>query len=97
MAASRPLLVAALRATGQTVYPANAENWLFPGRQPGRRLTRESIRRDLTAHGIHPGDARRAAMLHLAAAMPAPVLSDLLGLSPITATRWAKLAARDWN
>jgi hypothetical protein len=39
---------------------------------------------------------RNAALMQLAAEIPAPVLGDLLGLSPQTAVRWATLAARDW-
>jgi hypothetical protein len=81
-----------------TTTPANdLETWLFPGRQHGRRVTRENVRHGLVSRGIHPGDARKAAMLQLAAEMPGPVLADLLGLSPVTATRWATLAARDWS
>ena len=36
-------------------------------------------------------------MFHLAATMPTPILTEILGLSPSTATRWAALAARDWS
>jgi hypothetical protein len=34
-------------------------------------------------------------MFQLAAQMPSPILSGLLGLSTATATKWGKLAARD--
>jgi hypothetical protein len=37
------------------------------------------------------------ATLPLAAEIPAPVLADMLGLTPHTAIRWAALAARDWS
>lgn len=36
---------------------------------------------------------RNAALMQLAAEIPAPVLGDLLGLSPQTAVRWVTLAA----
>ena len=36
-------------------------------------------------------------MFDLAAQMPVPIVAELLGLSPNTATRWAALAARDWS
>jgi hypothetical protein len=36
-------------------------------------------------------------MFQLAAEIPTPILADLLGLSSVTATRWATLAARDWS
>lgn len=54
------------------------------------------MRSQLVARSIQPSHARKAAMFQLAAAMPAPVLADLLGLNPQTAVRWAALAARDW-
>ncbi|MEU6832117.1 hypothetical protein ABZ894_25990 [Nocardia beijingensis] len=56
----------------------------------------ENIRAELVSHGIHPKHARHAAMFHLAADMPTPVLAELLGLAPITATRWAILSSRNW-
>lgn len=71
--------------------------WLFPGRHAGRHLATENFRRHLVAAGIHPAEARKAAMFQLAAEVPTPVLADLLGLAPGTASRWAALAARDWS
>ncbi len=47
--------------------------------------------------GIHPGDARKAAMFSLAGQVPAPVLADLIGVADKTAVKWAVLAARDWS
>ncbi|MGW5229925.1 hypothetical protein ACWEP5_33975 [Nocardia niigatensis] len=75
---------------------ANHDTWLFPGRLPGKHLVTENIRGELVAHGIRPHHARHAAMFGLAAEMPTPVLSELLGLSPTTAGRWAALSARTW-
>lgn len=86
-----------LTRPGWASYISQADNWLFPGGIPGKHLTRENIRAGLAVHGIVPGDARKAALFQLAAAMPIPVLADLLGLAPNTAARWAALAARDWS
>lgn len=83
-------------ATGDR-YPGHEDRWLFPGRHPGRHLATENFRRHLVAAGIHPGEARKAAMFQLAAEVPTPVLAELLGLAPGTASRWAALAARDWS
>src|SRR3954447_13097705 len=69
----------------------------FPGGTPGRHLTTESVRGELVAHGIHPLQARMAALFQLAGQMPTPVLSDLLGISTLAATRWSALAAKDWS
>ena len=84
------------QATGGR-YATHRTNWLFPGRHAGRPLATENFRSQLVTLGIAPNQARKAAMFQLAAEMPAPVLADLLGLAPTTASRWAKLAARDWS
>lgn len=75
---------------------ANQGKWLFPGRLPGKHLVTENIRGQLVARGIRPNHARKAALFHLAASMPTPILAELLGLSPVTAGRWAELSARTW-
>jgi hypothetical protein len=67
------------------------------GTSRGRHLATENIRKRLVSCGIHPFDARTAAMFQLATEIPTPILGELLGLSPTTATRWATLAARDWS
>jgi hypothetical protein len=40
---------------------------------------------------------RRAALLHLAAELPAAVLADLLNLSVGTAVGWVNNAGGDWS
>ena len=40
---------------------------------------------------------RRAALIDLAAQLPAAVLADCLNLSPGTAVRWMHQAGADWN
>jgi hypothetical protein len=91
------LVLQHLTRRGQASYASRPDKWLFPGGIPGRHLVTENIRAELVAHGIHPSHARKAAMFQLAAEIPAPVLADLLDLTPKTATRWATLAARDWS
>jgi integrase len=82
------LVLAQLDRCTHIRYASHQKKWLFPGRHAGRHLATENI---------HPADARKAAMFQLAAEIPTPVLAELLGLSPATATRWATLAARDWS
>ncbi|MCL2455789.1 MAG: hypothetical protein FWD18_10910 [Micrococcales bacterium] len=81
----------------QTSPPGHDAGWLFPGRQPGRHVVTEVFRRELVAIGIKPHENRKAALLHLAASMPAPILAELLGTTDKNAADWARLAARDWN
>ncbi|HEY5530028.1 MAG TPA: hypothetical protein VIL51_11385, partial [Thermoleophilia bacterium] len=81
---------------GQASYASTPDRWLFPGGIPGRHLVTEKVRSQLVERGIQPSDARKAAMLQLAATMPSPVLAGILGRSPGTAARWAALSAHDW-
>ena len=71
--------------------------WLFPGGHPGQPLTASRLGTRLRKLGIQARAARRAALIHLAAELPAAVLADLLNLTPGTAVRWANTAGGDWS
>jgi hypothetical protein len=71
--------------------------WLFPGLQPGRPLTPAHLGARLGTLGIDARAGRRAALIHLAAQLPAAVLADLLHLTPGTAVRWVNNAGGDWS
>ncbi|WP_431472917.1 hypothetical protein [Ornithinimicrobium sp. W1665] len=86
-----------LTCRGQASYVSRPDTWLFPGGIPGKHLATENVRAQLVERGIQPMAARNAAMFQLAASMPTPILAEVLGLAPNTATRWAALAARDWS
>ena len=86
-----------LSRRGQASYASRPDRWLFPGGLPGKHLVTENICSQLVERGIRPSHARKAALFQLAAEVPAPILGEMLGLSTTTATRWAKLAARDWS
>jgi hypothetical protein len=51
----------------------------------------------LRALGIPTQAARRAALIDLAAKLPAAVLADLLDLHPTTAVHWMREAGGDWS
>ena len=74
-----------------------ATSWLFPGHQPGRPITPARLGERLRAIGIYAQAARRAALLDLAAQLPAAVLADLLGLHENTAAKWMHQAGGDWS
>lgn len=82
---------------GQASYASRRGRWLFPGGIPGNPLVTENIRSQLVERGIKPFNSRKAALFQLAAEVPTPILSDLLGINITTAVRWADLAARDWS
>jgi hypothetical protein len=72
-------------------------SWLFPGRLHGQALHPLTMGRRLKRLGIHSRIARNTALMDNAAAMPAVVLSELLGLSITGAVRWAALAGATGN
>jgi len=71
--------------------------WLFPGHLPGRPITPARLGERLRALGIYAQTGRRAALLDLAAQLPASVLADLLGLHQTTAAKWMHQAGGDWS
>jgi hypothetical protein len=75
--------------------PATA--WLFPGHLPGRPITAARLGERLRNIGIYAQTGRRAALLDLAAQLPAAVLADLLGLHETTAAKWMHQAGGDWS
>ncbi len=74
-----------------------ATTWLFPGHLPGRPITPARLGERLRAIGIYAKTGRRAALLDLAAQLPAAVIADLLGLHETTAARWVHQAGGDWS
>ena len=74
-----------------------ATTWLFPGHLPGRPITPATLGERLRAIGIYAQTGRRAALLDLAAQLPAAVLADLLGLHENTAAKWMHQAGGDWS
>jgi hypothetical protein len=98
----RPLagLVTTLVSTGRQGHvgiaaPATTP-WLFPGHLPGRPITPSRLGARLGPLGIDARAGRRAALIQLAAELPAPVLADTLGITATTATDWVKAAGGDW-
>jgi hypothetical protein len=77
--------------------PALSTPWLFPGLQTGRPFTAAQLGVRLRRLGIEPQAARRGALSHLAATMPAAALARVLDLTPNTAVRWGETAGGDWN
>jgi hypothetical protein len=81
----------------RTGIGAPTSPWLFPGHHPGRPLSPAQLGARLRRIGVPTMKGRRAALLDLAAQIPAAVLAELLGLHPTTAVGWVNNAAGDWN
>lgn len=60
---------------------ADLDAWLFPGETAGQPLSAKTLGQRLLRHGISRA-ARVAALHHLIATVPAPVLADLIGYNP---------------
>lgn len=83
--------------TGPSGSVRAARRWLFPGRQAGLPMHPSTLARRLHRVGIDVRAARNAAMLQLAAEIPAAVLADTLSIDVGTATRWAASAGATWS
>lgn len=66
--------------------------WLFPGGHAGRPLSMYRLMMRLQRYDVRTNPTRNAALIDLAAKMPAVVLSNLLGIHINTATRWNREA-----
>ena len=64
---------------------------------PGQPITAGRLGQRLRSIGIRALPGRRAALIDLAAQLPAAVLADTLNLTPGTAVRWMHQAGADWN
>ena len=64
---------------------------------PGQPITPSRLGERLRALGIRAMPGRRAALIDLAAQLPAAVLADCLNPQPGTAVRWMHQAGADWN
>jgi len=89
-------LATARRPYGGVGSPA-VTPWLFPGLGPGLPLTAYQLGQRLRRLGIEPAPARRSALAHLAARLPAAMVAQALGLAPGTAVRWAGTVGADWG
>ena len=68
------------------------DGWLLPGRKPGSHITAERLRERLKRHGIASRSSRHAALLALAARLPAPILAERLGFHQARAAQWVRAA-----
>jgi hypothetical protein len=71
--------------------------WLFPSHLAGQHASGSAISRKLNTHGLSVRPARNAALIALAAELPAAALSPTLGLSIEAAVNWCRRSASSWN
>jgi hypothetical protein len=92
-----PLAEVALELRRRALRRGGEESWLLPGRVPGEHLSAETLGRRLRrAHGIGSKEARQAALVELAARLPAPILAERFGFHQARAARWVREAGRTY-
>jgi len=64
----------------------------LPRRQARPTLSSNQMQRRMTAIGVPARPGRNSVLMELAAELPAVVLSQFLGISPSTVTRWSGYA-----
>lgn len=70
--------------------------WIFPGALAGRPINGPKLSGRLLRHGIDVRASRNTALMALASDLPAPILSEMLGIHINTAVEWVGLVKRDW-
>jgi hypothetical protein len=67
-----------------------------PEPTPGTAVV-QGVYRLLRKHDLPTNSAHNTAMIQAATELPPIVLSDLFGISPTTAHRWARYAQDSWT
>ncbi len=88
-----PLGMVALALREQQLRPPDTAGWLFPGRHAGTHIAADTLLRRLKRYGIDRSrEGRHAALLALAARIPAPILAERIGIDQGRAAQWVRLA-----
>ena len=88
-----PLDAIALALRDRQPERTGTGGWLLPGRYAGTHITADTLRVRLKRYGIGPSrEGRHAALLALAARLPAPILAERIGIHQARAAQWVRLA-----
>ena len=71
--------------------------WLFPRADPARHVGLNTLSERLRRIGIEPRRMRNAARAQLAREIPASLLSEILGITPVAAVAWASRVGSNWT
>jgi hypothetical protein len=88
-----PLAAVAQGLRDQQLKRTGADGWLIPGRHAGQHITADRLQQRLKRYGIERSrEGRHAALLALAARLPAPILAERIGIHQSRAAAWVRLA-----
>jgi hypothetical protein len=69
------------------------DGWLIRGRHAGQHITADRLQQRLKRYGIERSrEGRHAALLALAARLPAPILVERIGIHQSRAAAWVRMA-----
>jgi hypothetical protein len=78
-------------------HTSEATAYLLPGRTPGRPRNPAGLADKLKRYSLPTRAARNTAMVQALADLPPVLISDLIGIQPRTAERFAALAGENWS
>lgn len=88
-----PLAQVAQALRDQQLQRTGTDGWLIPGRHAGQHLTADRLQQRLTRCGIERSrEGRHAALLALAARLPAPILAERIGIHQSRAAAWVRMS-----
>lgn len=98
MILSRPLAELLRQQLDQLEADPTLEvDWVFPSPYTGFHISPGAVSRNLKRVGLSIGIASPAARFGLARQVPPVVMSDLLGVSISSSSRWSDVAGYSWN
>ena len=88
-----PIAQIAQALCDQQLQRTGTEGWLIPGRHAGQHITADRLQQRLKRYGIErTREGRHAALLALAARLPAPILAERIGIHQSRAAAWVRMA-----
>ncbi|MGY4784347.1 hypothetical protein ACVH9Z_31135 [Rhodococcus opacus] len=89
-------LIRVRRSGGRAYSGPGVPALMFPGKPPSRPRNTNALHRDLKKYGLPTLAARNSAMIANIVDLEPVVVSDLFGIAPQTAHRWAQYAQTSW-
>jgi hypothetical protein len=88
-----PLAQVARALRDQQLRRTGIDGWLIPGRHAGHHITADTLVHRLKRYEIDRSrEGRHAALLALAARLPAPILAERIGIHQSRAAAWVRMA-----
>jgi hypothetical protein len=90
------LIAQALR--DQQLQRTGTDGWLIPGRHAGQHISADRLQQRLKRYGLaRSREGRHAALLALAARLPAPILAERIGIHQSRAAAWVRMAGETYS